>query len=49
MRYFICNKGQFKRTSRLKNILKEEKRKRLDRISTFKKFRNQCEISKKNC
>ena len=47
MRYFICNKGQFKRTSRLKNILKEEKRKRLDRISTFKKFRNQCEISKK--
>jgi len=47
MRYFICNKDQFKKTNRLKNILKEEKRNGLHRMFTFKKFRNQCEISKK--
>jgi methylation protein EvaC len=47
MRYFICNKGEFKGTVRLKNILNQEKRNGLDRISTFKKFKNQCGNSKK--
>jgi methylation protein EvaC len=47
MRYFICNKGQFNKTARLKNILNQEKRNGLDRMSTFKKFKNQCENSKK--
>ena len=47
MRYFICNKNQFKKTTRLKNILKLEKRNRLDKISTIKKFKNQCKKSKK--
>jgi methylation protein EvaC len=48
MRYYICNKGQFKKTDRLKNILNKERKNKLDKISTFKRFKNQCEISKKN-
>ena len=38
MRYFLCKKNVYSKTKRLKQLLKNEKKLKLDKLSTFKLF-----------
>ena len=48
MRYYLCKKNQYKKTSALKKQVKTEIKNKLDKIETFRKFAKKVKKSKKD-
>jgi len=47
MRYVLCKKGMRKISENVKKIIETEKKQNLDKLSTYIKFKENCETSKK--
>ena len=47
MRYTLAHRGTFKISKNVTNILKKEKRKKLDKIESCLKFKRDCNLSRK--